>query len=263
MRKILGIVFVVGFILAVVFGILGIKDMREEAKHTKSSTLVDKNVEGEVKNLNIESGSGDVKIKKGEKFHVKIIGPKDKVNAKADNNKGTLNISNSMKKKIISFNIFNNNENTIEVTVPHQLKNTKLNSYSLDTTITDLDSENTTLNNDSGDITVRNSNLGKLSANNDSGGINIERSKFKKGHFDNDSGDINISNTPIDLPMDIKNDSGDVNFSYDKALKDTRINSKNDSGDVNIERNELKNGRIGNGTHVISIDNDSGDVTFN
>lgn len=40
MRKILGIVFVLGFILAVVFGILGIKDMREEAKHTKSSTLV-------------------------------------------------------------------------------------------------------------------------------------------------------------------------------------------------------------------------------
>ena len=63
--------------------------------------------------------------------------------------------------------------------------------------------------------------------------------------------------------MDIKNDSGDVNFSYDKALKDTRINSKNDSGDVNIERNELKNGRVGNGTHVIKVDNDSGDVTFN
>ncbi|MCY6991409.1 DUF4097 family beta strand repeat-containing protein [Staphylococcus argensis] len=263
MRKILGIVFVVGFILAVVFGFLGLKDMKEEAKHTKSSTLVDKNIEGDVKNLNIESSSGDVKIKKGEKFHVKIVGPKDKVNAKAVNNKGTLNISNSMKKKVISFNIFNNNENTIEVTVPHQLKNTKLNSYSLDTSINELDSENTTLNNDSGYISVTNSNLGKLSANNDSGDINIEKSKFKKGHFDNDSGDINVSNTPIDIPMDITNDSGDVNFSYDKALKDTKINSKNDSGDMNIERNELKNGKVGNGTHVINVDNDSGDVNFN
>ncbi|MCU5746300.1 DUF4097 domain-containing protein [Staphylococcus sp. SQ8-PEA] len=262
MKKTLSIIFIIGFILAVVFGFLTFKEMRTEAKKNTITTMVNKDIKDNIHNLKIDAHSAEVKVKRGDKLHVKMRGPKDKVTNKAETTGDTLNITSKLKKKIISFNVFSNDKNKIIITLPKKLKKLEIQNGSID--ISGVKAERSILNVNSEDLDVDGSDLGELTGKCDSGEINFRNSKFTRTNLSNDSGEINVSNTPTDIPMNLNNDSGEINLSYDEKLRNTQIknNSTDDSGEINISKSELKHHQIGSGDNIISINNDSGEINI-
>nr|WP_263314402.1 DUF4097 domain-containing protein [Mammaliicoccus sp. Marseille-Q6498] len=260
MKKILWLVFSVGLIMFIVFGTLSYFTGKKLADSAHQETLSNETYQDDIKNIKINAEDIDVKIKKGDKFSVKSTGYKNefKVDSKVENDNLDINVK--VQKMIINFNIFENDANKIEVTVPKTLNRLNVKTDTGKILVNELKSKNSTFIVDTGIINIHDSDLGVLEANSDTGKMLFNKTVFKKGNLKTDTGSIRINDTPVDTPLNIKTDVGSVRLVYNQALKNTLFDVKKDVGSAEINRPELKNNMVGSGDNIVKIRSDVGKI---
>lgn len=213
----------------------------------KAKLLYDESYVEEIKNININVKSSDVKINPvdSDKVNVKVYDTEDKdisINLKND----TLEIINN--KSRVGFFIFGGYSPKVIIEVPKNNKyNLNIHGTSSDVTVKS-DMNNVKLEVTSGDISLQDANdveikvtsgdimIGKVSnllISSTSGDIKLDKAT-KKVDIETTSGDIEIDELSLTQNSKIKARSGDI--TVDK-VNDIYVEGKAKSGDVDINKN--------------------------
>ncbi|GEP81984.1 DUF4097 family beta strand repeat-containing protein [Staphylococcus kloosii] len=260
MKKLLWILFALGTLMFVVFGILTIIKGKEIAHTHPSKVTNNEDFNENIDHLNINGSNANVKIKQGDKFNVKSIGPNSKYKSNAKVNNKSLNINMNQPKAIVNLNPFQRNYTQLEVTVPKSLKSIKISGESGNIDVDGINTQSSKFKADSGQVKLKNSKLGSLNINVDTGKLVTQHSKFQHAKIKADTGLVRMKNVPADKPIDIDVDTAYVHLSFDQAPKNSLFDVNQQEGKPDINIPSLKNKKIGNGKNIIKIRTDVGHV---
>ncbi|RIL50148.1 hypothetical protein BUY93_08050 [Mammaliicoccus fleurettii] len=260
MKKILWLLFSVGLILFIIFGVMMLREGQKLANNTSEKTLVNKTYENDIKNINVNGRDAAIKIKKGNQFKVKSVGSEDdlQVSSKVSGNNLNINVKNQY--DIINFDFFRNMHNQIEVTVPEKLNHLNVKTDTGKINVKDIKSETSTFEVDTGRIDISSSQLGNLKVGSDTGEISLHHINFESSKLKTDTGAIEINGVPVDKPINIKTDTGSIKLIYNEVPKNTLLDIEQDVGNTKINQPELKNKKVGSGHNLVKITCDVGSV---
>ncbi|MCH5249574.1 MAG: DUF4097 family beta strand repeat protein [Lachnospiraceae bacterium] len=126
-------------------------------------------------------------------------------------------------------------------------------------------------NNDSGNIKIENSSCGDFDLNNGYGDLKFNNISFETFVLNNDAGNVNLKDIDVKTEATISSDSGNVNIRYKDKPDDLSFDIRSEYGNIKVDLHDTqyehnsdteKIGIIGNGTHNISIETDSGNITL-
>ncbi|MCC3357160.1 DUF4097 family beta strand repeat-containing protein [Bacillus sp. REN16] len=186
----------------------------------------------------------------------------------------------------------------LKIFAPEKMYNSvKIKSFSSDVLVQKLQSKTIDLETDSGDVKVENITSEKMTLKTFSGDVHMEHVqgaietvtdsgdlyvldapvksfgavtfsgdiKLEKINGEistkTDSGDVFISTSEISQSIHGKTFSGDIKIESEKEPEDISFEVSTFSGDVNLFDKYKNNAEIGNGTILIQLETDSGDIT--
>ncbi|MFD1781522.1 DUF4097 family beta strand repeat-containing protein [Fredinandcohnia salidurans] len=112
---------------------------------------------------------------------------------------------------------------------------------------------------DSGDLYVQDAPVTTFGAITFSGDIKLEKIKGAL-NTKTDSGDVLISTSEISKAINIKTFSGDIKIEAEKEPTDVQFEVSTFSGDVNLFDKYQNKATVGEGTILIQLETDSGDI---
>ncbi|WP_412519115.1 DUF4097 family beta strand repeat-containing protein [Staphylococcus simulans] len=267
MRKALLIIFSIGLVITVGFGIAGYVEGKKQLKNHGTPIHYTKDYKQEdakIKNLKINSDTSNVVIKKGDHFSVEGSGGvKGKTEVKSALENDTLVVESKLPNPTINFTFGNIKQATITITVPErQLSDVTIYNDTGDMTIEGLKANQLESQQDTGDLLLKTSDIHTLNLKSDTGDIKVTDTQFKNMKSENDTGDTEIKGIKGDVNLQAKSDTGDIKVEYAQAPKHTKLIHDGDA-DIEIHQPNLKEKRYGNATHTLELESDTGTVEVN
>lgn len=267
MKKALLIIFSIGLVITVGFGIAGYVEGKKQLKKADNPihyTKDYKHEDAKIKNLKINTDTSNVIIKKGDHFHVKGEGGikgKTKINSTIKGD--TLAVESKLPNPTINFTFGNITNSTITITVPErQLSDVTIYNDTGDMTIEGLKANHLEAQLDTGELVLKAANLNKVDLTSDTGDIEITQTLFKNMRIGNDTGDTEVKGIKGDVNLQVQSDTGDIEVDYAEPPKNTKVIHK-EHVDMDIHQPALKAKRYGNASHTIELESDTGTVEIN
>lgn len=275
--------FMTGLIMFLVFFAIGtIVWFTVEDKNNQIETIEKSFKPNEIKRINIHSDNADVRIKKGDTFHVSYEG-KSKVNISNQNKTLQVSDNQNVKKRMLNVNPFNGSKAQLTVTVPSK----QLDEINVTTQVGVLDVENiqssnaTFWNEVTGQINVNNctfkdtnisANETFISVNNSAlsnseisvnkGKIAINDALVKKSVFKVNRGSMELNKMQPECDLKASVNHGDISMRYLKSPKDVMLKLVPENGKIHVNVPNLHQGKNGKGQHLIELYTNQGDINI-
>lgn len=267
MRKALLIIFSLGLVMTVGFGIAGYVEGKKQLKKSDKPIHYTKDYKHEdanIKHLKINSDTSDIIIQQGDHFNVKGEGGvKGKTEVKSTLKDDTLVVESEYSNPTINFSFGNIKNSTITITVPkRQLSNVTIYNDTGDTNVEGLKADHVKAQQNTGDLLIKTNEANTIELESDTGDIEVAQTHFKNMRVNNDTGDIEIKAIQGDVNLHAQSDVGDITVDYAQSPKNTKV-VHNDEVDMEINQPTLKEKRYGNATYTLELESDTGTVEIN
>lgn len=234
-------------VLNIFFGVFNTFEMEGNTNY-KESTF---KVQHHVKNLDIDLGSTDLEIVRGDELLIKSS--RDKYIKITENN-------NSVKIRNRNSFFWSGKNNHVKITIPeNNLDNLELDIGAGHLLIDDLDISSLDLDQGAGQVTIKNSNFLKTDIDGGAGRIEIENCTLNNLKLDTGVGSTVINNSSILGVSDISTGVGSLSISLNEKRDDYKIIADKGLGELKVD-GENFDGEIGTGQNQIKIDGGVGSI---
>lgn len=271
MKKVLSVIFILGFLIALGFGTATFFEAKKLSKHDKQQVQYEKDYtkqDKKIKQVKVNGEISNIKIQQGNHFKVEANGESmGKINIKSYIKDGTLVVNESYHQPVVNFNFMNNNDLTLLVTVPDDmLDRIETHGDTGQTTIQGIKTKQLIAYTDTDNIEVKDSNIDYMELKADTANINVINTHFKDATADADTGDIIFRSIFGDVNVDAKSDTGNIELNYKTAPENTKVvisNKDDQMGNLQINQPELKAKKYGDGSYTVQISSESGLMKIN